>query len=146
MFSRRWFTANARQCEKNASDFLREQTTVKSEMIEVVCNDRLGKKVRVKCNQEDTIGDLKKLIAAQTGTRWDKIVLKKWYTIFKDHVSLGDCILHTLRWVWSFPLLNVYHTSRALAHALTHTVFIHVSKINESCRNHELMKLLQMKP
>ncbi|CAM4682804.1 unnamed protein product [Caretta caretta] len=47
-------------------------------MIEVVCNDRLGKKVRVKCNTEDTIGDLKKLIAAQTGTRWDKIVLKKW--------------------------------------------------------------------
>lgn len=29
-------------------------------------------------SQEDTIGDLKKLIAAQTGTRWDKIVLKKW--------------------------------------------------------------------
>ncbi|XP_074194318.1 ubiquitin-like protein 5 isoform X1 [Rhinolophus sinicus] len=62
-------------------------------MIEVVCNDRLGKKVRVKCNTDDTIGDLKKLIAAQTGTRWNKIVLKKWYTIFKDHVSLGDCIL-----------------------------------------------------
>ncbi|EPQ03334.1 Peptidyl-prolyl cis-trans isomerase NIMA-interacting 1 [Myotis brandtii] len=40
---------------------------------------------------DDTIGDLKKLIAAQTGTRWNKIVLKKWYTIFKDHVSLGDC-------------------------------------------------------
>ena len=37
-------------------------------MIEVVCNDRLGKKVRVKCNSDDTIGDLKKLIAAQTGT------------------------------------------------------------------------------
>uniref|UniRef100_A0A8C2CC66 Ubiquitin-like protein 5 n=1 Tax=Cyprinus carpio TaxID=7962 RepID=A0A8C2CC66_CYPCA len=66
----------------------------KSEMIEVVCNDRLGKKVRVKCNQEDTIGDLKKLIAAQTGTRWEKIVLKKWYTIFKDHVSLGDYEIH----------------------------------------------------
>ncbi|KAK2510822.1 hypothetical protein Q9233_017412 [Columba guinea] len=47
-------------------------------MIEVVCNDRLGKKVRVKCNTEDSIRDLKKLIAAQTGTRWDKIVLKKW--------------------------------------------------------------------
>ncbi|KAG9262857.1 ubiquitin-like protein 5 [Astyanax mexicanus] len=65
-----------------------------SEMIEVVCNDRLGKKVRVKCNSEDTIGDLKKLIAAQTGTRWDKIVLKKWYTIFKDHVTLGDYEIH----------------------------------------------------
>ncbi|XP_030826096.1 LOW QUALITY PROTEIN: ubiquitin-like protein 5 [Camarhynchus parvulus] len=60
-------------------------------MIEVVCNDRLGKKVRVKCNPEDSIRDLKKLIAAETGTRWDKIVLKKWYTIFKDHVTLGDC-------------------------------------------------------
>ncbi|XP_052363095.1 ubiquitin-like protein 5, partial [Oncorhynchus keta] len=45
-------------------------------------------------SSEDTIGDLKKLIAAQTGTRWDKIVLKKWYTIFKDHVSLGDYEIH----------------------------------------------------
>ncbi len=34
-------------------------------MIEVICNDRLGKKIRVKCNEDDTIGDLKKLIAAQ---------------------------------------------------------------------------------
>lgn len=54
----------------------------------------LGKKVRVKCNEDDTIGDLKKLIAAQTGTRWDKIVLKKWYTIFKDHITLGDYEIH----------------------------------------------------
>ena len=35
---------------------------------EVVLNDRLGKKLRVKCNEDDTIGDLKKLVAAQTGT------------------------------------------------------------------------------
>ncbi|RVE75985.1 hypothetical protein OJAV_G00004110 [Oryzias javanicus] len=69
-------------------------TFYKLTMIEVICNDRLGKKVRVKCNSEDTIGDLKKLIAAQTGTRHDKIVLKKWYTIFKDHVSLGDYEIH----------------------------------------------------
>ena len=27
---------------------------------------------------DDTVGDLKKLIAAQTGTKWDRIVLKKW--------------------------------------------------------------------
>lgn len=60
-------------------------------MIEITCNDRLGKKIRVKCNGDDTIGDLKKLIAAQTGTRSDKIVLKKWYTIFKDQISLRDC-------------------------------------------------------
>ena len=30
------------------------------------------------CSPDDTIEDLKKLVAAQTGTRWDKIVLKKW--------------------------------------------------------------------
>jgi hypothetical protein len=30
-------------------------------MLEVVCNDRLGKKVRVKCNEDDTVGDLKKV-------------------------------------------------------------------------------------
>uniref|UniRef100_A0AAQ4S331 Ubiquitin-like protein 5 n=1 Tax=Gasterosteus aculeatus aculeatus TaxID=481459 RepID=A0AAQ4S331_GASAC len=80
-------------------------------MIEVVCNDRLGKKVRVKCNSEDTIGDLKKLIAAQTGTRFDKIVLKKWYTIFKDHVSLGDCILFiqcSLSFFLYFHRANLY--------------------------------------
>ncbi|XP_076316343.1 ubiquitin-like protein 5 isoform X1 [Tachypleus tridentatus] len=76
-------------------------------MIEITCNDRLGKKVRVKCNEhyvckfslmktspDDTIGDLKKLIAAQTGTRWDKIVLKKWYTVFKDHIKLEDYEIH----------------------------------------------------
>ncbi|KAI6669385.1 hypothetical protein NL676_004270 [Syzygium grande] len=49
-------------------------------MIEVVLNDRLGKKVRVKCNEDDTIGDLKKLVAAQTGTRADKIRIQKCST------------------------------------------------------------------
>lgn len=59
-------------------------------MIEIICNDRLGKKVRVKCNPDDTVGDLKKMLALQTGTKPEKIVLKKWYTIFKDHVKLED--------------------------------------------------------
>jgi ubiquitin-like protein 5 len=91
-------------------------------MIEVVCNDRLGKKIRVKCNPDDTIGDLKKLIAAQTGTRPEKIRLQKWsvsrislffvvptrriflspprsprllrYSIFKDHITLEDYEIH----------------------------------------------------
>lgn len=40
-------------------------------------------KVRVKCNEDDTIGDLKKLIAAQVGTRPEKIRIQKWYTIYK---------------------------------------------------------------
>ena len=57
----------------------------------MVCHDHLGKKVHVKCNRDDTMGTLKKLIAAQTGTPWNKIVLKKGFAIFKDHVSLADC-------------------------------------------------------
>jgi ubiquitin-like protein 5 len=44
--------------------------------------------------KDDTIGDLKKLIAAQTGTHWEKIVLKKWYTIYKDHITLEDYEIH----------------------------------------------------
>ncbi|CAF0796123.1 unnamed protein product [Rotaria sordida] len=63
-------------------------------MIEVICNDRLGKKVRVKCNSDDTIGDLKKLIAAQTGTKAEKIILKKWYNIYKDNITLADYEIH----------------------------------------------------
>ena len=114
-------------------------------MIEVILNDRLGKKIRVKCNEDDTIGDLKKLVAAQTGTRPEKIRcvslslspsplgrrekkralskprfplfcklttrrtfslslslsetttttpttkrIQKWYTIYKDHITLND--------------------------------------------------------
>ena len=64
--------------------------------------------VRVKCSPDDTVGDLKKLIAAQTGTDSSKIVLKKWcahllllaclivmifnfrYTTYKDHITLAD--------------------------------------------------------
>ncbi|XP_066329212.1 uncharacterized protein [Miscanthus floridulus] len=61
-------------------------------MIEVVLNDRLGKKVRAKCNEDDTIGDLKKLVAAQTGTRPEKI--HKWYNIYKDHITLKDYEIH----------------------------------------------------
>ncbi|CAI9087925.1 OLC1v1022126C1 [Oldenlandia corymbosa var. corymbosa] len=63
-------------------------------MIEVVLNDRLGKKVRVKCNEDDTIGDLKKLVAAQTGTRAEKIRIQKWYNVYKDHITLKDYEIH----------------------------------------------------
>lgn len=46
-------------------------------MIEVLLNDRLGKKVRVKVNSDDTILTLKKLAAAQLGTKADKIRIQK---------------------------------------------------------------------
>merc|ERR1712086_126520 len=63
-------------------------------MIEVICNDRLGKKIRVKCNPDDTIGDLKKLTAAQCGTRPEKIRIQKWYNIYKDNITLADYEIH----------------------------------------------------
>lgn len=63
--------------------------------------------MRVKCNPDDTIGDLKKLIAAQTGTRYDKIVLKKWYTIFKDNIKLSDCKFETVERLTVDELTNV---------------------------------------
>ncbi|CAN6610210.1 ubiquitin-like modifier Hub1p [Trichomonascus vanleenenianus] len=63
-------------------------------MIEVLCNDRVGKKVRVKCMPDDTIGDFKKLLAAQIGTAPEKIVLKKGNTVYKDHITLADYEIH----------------------------------------------------
>ena len=59
-------------------------------MIAITVNDRLGKKVRILCNEDDTVGDIKKVLAIKTGTRAESIVLKKWYNILKDHITLGD--------------------------------------------------------
>lgn len=63
-------------------------------MIEVLANDRLGRKIKVKCLPADTVGDLKKMIALQTGTAPEKIVLKKGHQIYKDHISLDDYEVH----------------------------------------------------
>lgn len=70
----------------------REGTVPK--VIEVVLNDLLGKKVKVKCNDDDTIGDLKKLVAAQTGARPEKIRVEKWYNVYEDHITLKDYEIH----------------------------------------------------
>ncbi|KAJ6901879.1 hypothetical protein NC651_019614 [Populus alba x Populus x berolinensis] len=72
-------------------------------MLEVVLNDRLGKKVRVKCNDDDTIGDLKKLVAAQTGTRAEKIRIQKWNSsavlqgVVEDEAA--SSLLKSLAWL-----------------------------------------------
>ncbi|CDK27034.1 unnamed protein product [Kuraishia capsulata CBS 1993] len=63
-------------------------------MIQVECNDRLGKRIKVKCLPEDTIGDFKKLLSLQIGTSHEKIILKKGYTVFKDHITLEDYEIH----------------------------------------------------
>lgn len=58
-------------------------------MIEVVLNDRLGKKIRVKCNEDDTVGDLKKLAAFQLGTRPEKLKIQKWCVLIRMHDEAG---------------------------------------------------------
>lgn len=85
---------------KTASSELQPQESnepawgVQNKMIEVILNDRLGKKVRVKCNCDDTVLTLKKLAAAQLGTRYEKIRIQKWYTIYKDSIRLDDYEIH----------------------------------------------------
>lgn len=59
-------------------------------MIEIIANDRIGKKVKVKCFPNDTIFILKQLISAHTGTKAEKIRLQKYYTVLKDQITLED--------------------------------------------------------
>ena len=61
-------------------------------MIEVICNDRLGKKIPVKRTGR-RVGYLKKLLAAQIGTRSEKLRIQK-YTVYKDYISLEDYEIH----------------------------------------------------
>ncbi|AGO12604.1 AaceriAER266Cp [[Ashbya] aceris (nom. inval.)] len=63
-------------------------------MIEIVVNDRLGKKLRVKCLATDTVGDLKKVLAMQLGTAHGKLALHKGGVNLKDHISLDDYEVH----------------------------------------------------
>jgi len=59
-------------------------------MIEVILNDRLGTKCRVKCLPTDTVKTLKMFAALQLGVKPEKLRLQKWYSVFKDHIMLQD--------------------------------------------------------
>ncbi len=63
-------------------------------MIEITCNDRLGKKCRVKCDLLDTIGELKQLIALHIGTPAEKLILKKASMVYKDTIDLDTYEIH----------------------------------------------------
>lgn len=75
---------------------------------------RLGKKVRVKCNEDDTIGDLKKLAAAQLGTRPEKLKIQKWYVlvIFSGYMcwSVWDHIIMSHFTLNSFLSVGIQST------------------------------------
>jgi ubiquitin-like protein 5 len=60
------------------------------ELMTVFVNDRLGRKVRIRCLAADTIGELKQIIGAHIGTRPEKLKLQKWHTVYKDHITLAD--------------------------------------------------------
>lgn len=60
------------------------------QIMELTINDRIGKKVKVKCFPNDTIFILKQLISAHIGTKPEKIRLQKSYTVLKDHITIED--------------------------------------------------------
>lgn len=64
-------------------------------MIQVTVNDRLGRKVIVKCLPEDTIFQFKQVLAEQMGLNsHNNISLQKGHTTLKDHLSLDDYEIH----------------------------------------------------
>ncbi|KAH9259698.1 hypothetical protein BASA81_002120 [Batrachochytrium salamandrivorans] len=73
---------------KNEEALAAEDTA--GELIEIFLNDRLGKKIKIECNSDDTVGDLKKMVALRTGSRPEKLRIQKWYVVFKDHIMLQD--------------------------------------------------------
>jgi hypothetical protein len=40
------------------------------------------------------VGDLKKLAAAQLGTKPEKLKIQKWHIVYKDHITLQDYEIH----------------------------------------------------
>jgi len=65
--------------------------SIRPTFIIVTVNDRLGTKASIPCLPSDTIGDFKKLVAAQIGRKPQEILLKRQSERpFKDHISLED--------------------------------------------------------
>jgi len=63
-------------------------------MIEIEVNDRLGRKERIKCNPDDTIRELKILVAFKIGTRPERIRLHLADRVLADSVTLEDYEIH----------------------------------------------------
>ena len=69
-------------------------TTQKPKVIQITVNDRIGKKEKIKCNEDDTIRNLKVLIAFKFGTHPDKMKLYLGNRVFPDKVTLADLEIH----------------------------------------------------
>lgn len=62
----------------------------KPSIIEIIVNDRVGKKNRIKCSPSDTVGILKQIVAAHIGTKAEKIKLQLGYSVLNDNITLED--------------------------------------------------------
>lgn len=63
--TRRSYHRHGEPREREKTEVIHERlNTAAPKMIEVICNDRMGKKTRVKCTPSDKIGDLKRLLSA----------------------------------------------------------------------------------
>lgn len=87
--AREYLAQKKKKLHEMTNDAVAEEDTA-GERIEVILNDRLGKKIKIECNSDDTVGDLKKMVALRTGSRPEKLRIQKWYTVFKDHIMLQD--------------------------------------------------------
>lgn len=63
-------------------------------MIEIFVNDRIGHRERIKCNEDDKIGDIKILVAFKIGTRPERIKLCLGERLLSDNVTLSDYEIH----------------------------------------------------
>jgi ubiquitin-like protein 5 len=59
-------------------------------MIEIILSDRVGRRVKVPCDEQGSVADLKALVAAQMGTKADRIRLQRGPEILRDAVPLDD--------------------------------------------------------
>lgn len=59
------------------------------------------------CSDQFTIGQFKQLISQKLGTPADRLILKKWYNTYKDHITLSDCKCVNYKWLVYFVCVFV---------------------------------------
>ena len=102
-----------------------------------------GKKVRIKCNEDDTIGDLKKLVAAQCGTRSaSSCSLSLWLSSCHSLISisllstlflsvLSRCFSHIyLSCILSLSLILSFSLCISLSLSLRLSVFVYMTYLS----------------
>jgi len=80
-----------RRVNNEGRDKKDKPSAMPSTFIIVTVNDRLGTKAQIPCLPDDTVGNFKKLVAAQIGRQPHEIMLKRQgERPLKDHITLAD--------------------------------------------------------